>query len=177
MPLAVKNNALIVKDGKLAENCDCCGGWYCDVPDNVCFCVCGDSTKTLPNILLFTCSAPNWSTYFPEGDIRRTWPSPDTGGPVTLTRQVSGDFFGATGCQAQTWLGTYGDGITVHVIAGGVRWLGPLGVAQIYANDFVLSSGRFGTSNPGLFVEDMCNGLTDQGLPYGFLSYSVQRGD
>jgi hypothetical protein len=31
MPLATKNNAIIIKDGKLAENCDCCGGWYCDV--------------------------------------------------------------------------------------------------------------------------------------------------
>ena len=30
MPLATKNNAIIVKDGLLAENCDCCGGWYCD---------------------------------------------------------------------------------------------------------------------------------------------------
>jgi hypothetical protein len=29
MPLATKDNAIIVKDGKLAENCDCCGGWYC----------------------------------------------------------------------------------------------------------------------------------------------------
>jgi hypothetical protein len=29
MPLATKNNAIIVKDGKLAEDCDCCGGWYC----------------------------------------------------------------------------------------------------------------------------------------------------
>ena len=29
MPLAVKNNAIIVKDGRLAENCECCGGWYC----------------------------------------------------------------------------------------------------------------------------------------------------
>jgi hypothetical protein len=29
MPLAVKNNALILKDGKLAESCGCCGGWYC----------------------------------------------------------------------------------------------------------------------------------------------------
>jgi hypothetical protein len=29
MPLATKNNALIVKDGKVAENCNCCGGWYC----------------------------------------------------------------------------------------------------------------------------------------------------
>ena len=29
MPLATKNNAIIVKDGKLAENCGCCGGWVC----------------------------------------------------------------------------------------------------------------------------------------------------
>jgi hypothetical protein len=29
MTLATKNNALIVKDGKIAENCGCCGGWYC----------------------------------------------------------------------------------------------------------------------------------------------------
>ena len=29
MPLATKNNAIIVKDGLLAENCGCCGGWYC----------------------------------------------------------------------------------------------------------------------------------------------------
>jgi hypothetical protein len=29
MPLAIKNNAMIVKDGKLAEDCGCCGGWYC----------------------------------------------------------------------------------------------------------------------------------------------------
>jgi hypothetical protein len=29
MTLATKNGAIIVKDGKLAENCGCCGGWYC----------------------------------------------------------------------------------------------------------------------------------------------------
>lgn len=29
MPLATKNNALIVKDGKVAESCGCCRGWYC----------------------------------------------------------------------------------------------------------------------------------------------------
>jgi hypothetical protein len=29
MPLATKNTAIIVKDGKLAESCGCCGGWYC----------------------------------------------------------------------------------------------------------------------------------------------------
>jgi hypothetical protein len=29
MTLATKDGSLIVKDGKLAENCGCCGGWYC----------------------------------------------------------------------------------------------------------------------------------------------------
>lgn len=29
MPLATRNNAIILKDGKLAEGCGCCGGWYC----------------------------------------------------------------------------------------------------------------------------------------------------
>lgn len=29
MTLATRNNAIIVKDGKLAEDCACCGGWYC----------------------------------------------------------------------------------------------------------------------------------------------------
>jgi len=29
MPLATKNNAIILKDGKLAQDCGCCGGWYC----------------------------------------------------------------------------------------------------------------------------------------------------
>ena len=30
MTIATKNGAIIVKDGKLAENCGCCGdGWYC----------------------------------------------------------------------------------------------------------------------------------------------------
>ena len=41
MPLATKNNSLIVKDGKLAENCGCCGPWYCST--NVC-CVNNKST-------------------------------------------------------------------------------------------------------------------------------------
>jgi hypothetical protein len=29
MPLATKNNAIILKDGRLAENCACCGDWVC----------------------------------------------------------------------------------------------------------------------------------------------------
>jgi hypothetical protein len=34
MTIATKNGSIIVKDGKLAENCGCCGGWYCcaDLP-------------------------------------------------------------------------------------------------------------------------------------------------
>lgn len=32
MTIATKNGSIIVKDGKLAENCGCCGGWYCDRP-------------------------------------------------------------------------------------------------------------------------------------------------
>jgi hypothetical protein len=29
MSIAIKNGQVVVKDGRLAENCDCCGGWYC----------------------------------------------------------------------------------------------------------------------------------------------------
>jgi len=29
MTLATKNGSLIVKDGQIAEDCGCCGGWYC----------------------------------------------------------------------------------------------------------------------------------------------------
>lgn len=31
MTIATKNGSIIVKDGKLAENCGCCGDWYCDL--------------------------------------------------------------------------------------------------------------------------------------------------
>jgi hypothetical protein len=36
MPLATKNNALILKDGSIAENCECCGRYRyrCDARDN-----------------------------------------------------------------------------------------------------------------------------------------------
>jgi hypothetical protein len=30
--IATKGGAVIVKDGKAAEGCGCCGGWYCDRP-------------------------------------------------------------------------------------------------------------------------------------------------
>jgi len=36
MTIATKNGAIIVKDGKLAENCGCCGDWYCDQDYGAC---------------------------------------------------------------------------------------------------------------------------------------------
>jgi len=50
MTLATKNGSLIVKDGKVAENCGCCG-WYC-VPGS---CPCNYS-KTMPESLRATLS-------------------------------------------------------------------------------------------------------------------------
>ena len=51
MSIATKNNAIILKDGKLAENCNCCGGWYCYQES----CPCNYS-KTLPQTLRATLS-------------------------------------------------------------------------------------------------------------------------
>jgi hypothetical protein len=53
MPLATKNNAIILKDGLLAENCGCCGGWYCyDNPCAVDLAIpawtCGGNNEELP---------------------------------------------------------------------------------------------------------------------------------
>lgn len=50
MTIATKNGAIIVKDGKLAENCGCCG-WYCDGAG----CPCNYS-KSLPQTLSATLS-------------------------------------------------------------------------------------------------------------------------
>jgi len=46
MTLATKNGAIIVKDGLLAENCGCCGGWYCSADP----CPCNYS-KAIPQTL------------------------------------------------------------------------------------------------------------------------------
>ena len=62
MPLATKNNAIIVKDGKLAENCGCCGEWYCCAERN---CFPDQITSILVNI-----QAEDWyenSSFFTSG--------------------------------------------------------------------------------------------------------------
>jgi hypothetical protein len=51
MTLATKSGSLIVKDGKLAENCGCCGGWYCYTES----CPCNYS-KLMPQSLRATLS-------------------------------------------------------------------------------------------------------------------------
>lgn len=73
MPLATKNNAIILKDGQIAENCGCCGGWYCD-----------DCTSceggAIPSVInaLFTMTVNDGSCQFPlrmvraESDVRMT---------------------------------------------------------------------------------------------------------
>jgi hypothetical protein len=51
MPIATKNNQIIVKDGSVAADCGCCGGWNCyqDCDSNVCG-PCGYS-KNMPGTL------------------------------------------------------------------------------------------------------------------------------
>jgi hypothetical protein len=55
MPLATKDNSLIVKDGKIAENCDCCGEWYCD--GGVCgSCISGSYPSAINTLITLTIS-------------------------------------------------------------------------------------------------------------------------
>jgi hypothetical protein len=51
--IGTKNGSVIVKDGKAAENCNCCGGWYCCM-DGKCV---GDAIKSVSA----TISASDWS--------------------------------------------------------------------------------------------------------------------
>ena len=56
MPLATQNGSLIVKNGSVAENCNCCGGWYCYAE---CPCSYADlMPNTLSATLKFTLPGP-----------------------------------------------------------------------------------------------------------------------
>jgi hypothetical protein len=92
MPLATKNGSIIVKDGKLAESCGCCGGWYCYSPAIYCTafrCV-------LPNTLSLSLSATYSGVFFQTvaintafGPIYRNvkFSSPSFSASVTLTKE------------------------------------------------------------------------------------------
>jgi hypothetical protein len=81
MPLATKSGSLIVKDGKVAENCNCCAptaGWYCCasrscLPDNI-------------NAITVTISAEDWHEYS-AGSATGFHGSANLS-PFTLTRMV-----------------------------------------------------------------------------------------
>jgi hypothetical protein len=79
MPLAAKNNALIIKDGSLAENCGCCGEWYC----------CADIRCTIESIQRISLTIDSqdylkWSS----------WPAPSAGYTATkLTQGVRGSVY------------------------------------------------------------------------------------
>jgi hypothetical protein len=79
MSLATKNNALIVKDGNIAENCACCGGWYCYESD----CPCRYS-GTLPSTLKMTIAVSVSSTIY--GVFATNWLQSYVA-PLRFTRQ------------------------------------------------------------------------------------------
>jgi hypothetical protein len=47
MTIATKNGSIIVKDGKLAEDCGCCGGWWCYADYGSCCGVSGSSVSVV----------------------------------------------------------------------------------------------------------------------------------
>lgn len=137
MPLATKNNAIIVKDGKLAENCNCCTTWNCYQSCSTSVCEpCGYS-KPMPASL-------NVSVNF---DISSTIYLGNRGGTVAGTRWwpvrvTPADFLSASrtfqiarGNQC-TYSGTNGSGFAVHSVQAniasdgtlyiGIGWDGPL---------------------------------------------------
>jgi hypothetical protein len=171
MTLATKNGSLIVKDGLLAENCGCCGEWWCydGAAAGKCFCVCEDSQKTLPNILLFNCTASSWN---PPAQLSGL-PNPSTGGDIVLTRPA--------GCTSYTWSGSYvseSQTIVVRVVGRNVMsdaslygeglnldWVAQYTVdgstyQQAYSNTFLTSSGQFSAGAGKTALNDLCNGYT-----------------
>jgi len=73
MTLATKNGSIIVKDGKLAEDCGCCGGWYCYTPECPC-----QYSGTLPATLsmTITVSVPNTIYGFVLSNFLGSWVAP-----------------------------------------------------------------------------------------------------
>lgn len=58
--VGTKNGSIVVKDGKVAENCNCCGEWWCYVDDDDCSPFCSTcapngrafgSTRAIPALL------------------------------------------------------------------------------------------------------------------------------
>jgi hypothetical protein len=65
-PIATKNNAIIVKDGKLAENCECCGDWWCYLDPSATDCHVQCGSQSLSMSLAFVMSPQLGSPRFGE---------------------------------------------------------------------------------------------------------------
>lgn len=97
MTIATKNGALIVKDGKLAENCGCCGDWWCDAVA----CWSCNLTSFPP-----ACSTTWDASCMPQYGCKTMY-SPAPCSPVSCTASISG--LGETGfsfCNPATVLTT-----------------------------------------------------------------------
>lgn len=174
MNIATQGGKIITKDGKLGTDCACCGGWYCydGAAAGVCWCVCEDPLKALPNVLLFNCVAPSWSAppQLPG------WPDPSTGGNISLARQITN-----IPCEP-LWSGSYvSDGKTIGVTVRGknvledtqsygeglnLDWQGPYtannGIVymQSYANTFLTPSGAFSAAAGKSAFRALCDGVS-----------------
>jgi hypothetical protein len=92
MTLATKNGSLIVKDGKIAENCGCCGDWFCYSPPIYC----NAFRCVLPNTLSLSLSASHSGVFFQTFSVNTTFgttyrnvkfSSPSFSASVTLTKE------------------------------------------------------------------------------------------
>lgn len=92
MTIATRNGAIIVKDGKLAEDCACCGGWYCYSPPLYC----NSFRCVLPSTLSLSLSASHSGVFFQTVLINTAFgatyrnvkfSSPSFAASVTLTRE------------------------------------------------------------------------------------------
>ena len=122
MPLATKNNAIIVKDGLLAESCGCCGGWYCCLSSS---CLVADITSVTVSITAETYvrkwrydwtsgnSRLNVTQVFKGGAYSGTFTLPLTSNPSVTNSKTFYSLFptNPSGCT---------DSITVEVFTAGV---------------------------------------------------------
>jgi hypothetical protein len=77
MTIATKNGSIIVKDGKLAENCGCCGGWYCYTPCTRAFAapvtVILQGKALDPNLTQSFSSNSETTSNYPSGRVQERW--------------------------------------------------------------------------------------------------------
>lgn len=92
MPLATKNNALIVKDGKVAESCGCCGG-QCEfgpLPQSIELDITVTSAPKLYAFITFKIRRDQQFNYYPCADAY--YCDPITSGTYSLANTSGADY-------------------------------------------------------------------------------------